>query len=184
MGRAITSQQGKTPPTSRGTRRFLPLRARQGLLTAHIIISVGLLGDAAGFLSVAIRAAMTHDPYVAADSVEVLNMFSAFFGIPLSVGALITGLALGLGTKWGVFRYPWVTAKLLLIVSVMLVGAFVIGPAETEMLDGTGDASTQLITGACYDVVALAVATGLSVFKPGRRFRHATPIVTVSGSGG
>jgi hypothetical protein len=46
-----------------------------------------------------------------------------------------------------VLRYPWVIAKLLLIVSVMLVGSFVIGPAEDAMLHGQADASTRLIAG-------------------------------------
>jgi len=64
--------------------------------------------------------------------VKVLNMFSLVFGIPLSFGALLSGFILGLGTKWGIFRYPWVTSKLLLIVSVMLVGGFDVGPAEDK----------------------------------------------------
>jgi uncharacterized membrane protein SirB2 len=51
----------------------------------------------------------------------------------LSVAGLVTGITLGLGTRWGVFRSRWVTAKLLLLVSVMLVGTFVIGPAETAV---------------------------------------------------
>ena len=94
-------------------------------------------------------------------------MFSAVFGIPLSFTALLTGVTLGLGTKWGVFRYPWVTAKLALILSVILVGAFVIGPATTEMRDGGGGAETVLIVAAAWDVLALTLATTLSVFKPG-----------------
>ena len=99
-------------------------------------------------------------------------MFSVVFGIPLSFGALLTGIGLGLGTRWGVFRYPWVVAKLALIVSVILVGAFVLGPASNQMLDGDGDTTGRLIAGATYDVIALTLATGLSVFKPGRRFRR------------
>jgi hypothetical protein len=113
-----------------GRHRLLPPRARQVVLAAHVMMSVGLLGDAAGFLAVAIRAARTDEPDVVVELVKVLNIFSLVFGIPLSFGALLSGLTLGLGTKWGVFRYPWVTTKLLLIVSVMLVGGFLIGPAE------------------------------------------------------
>ncbi len=63
-------------------------------------------------------------------------------------------------------------AKLALIVSVILVGAFVLGPASNQMLDGDGDTTGRLIAGATYDVMALTLATGLSVFKPGRRFRR------------
>ena len=142
------------------------------LLTAHIVIAVSLLGDSAGFLAVSIRASITDDSRSVLEMVGILDMFSRVFGIPLSVGALITGVGLGLGTRWGVFRYPWVTAKLLVIVSVMMVGGLVIGPAMNTMLAGTADASGQLIAAAAYDVVALAVATALSVFKPGRPFRR------------
>ena len=82
---------------------FLSHRVRVTVLTAHIIISVGLLGDSAGFLAVAIRPAMADDPRTVLELVNVLNMFSLVFGIPLSFGVLITGVALGLGTRWGSF---------------------------------------------------------------------------------
>ena len=151
-------------------KRYLPQRWRQWLLTTHIILSVGLLGDSAGFLAVAIRAASATDPQQVRELMRVLDMFSIVFGIPLSVGAIVTGVALGLGSKWGVFSYPWVTTKLLLNVSVMVVGALVIGPALKATIDGTGDGTQQLVAAAAYDVAALILATGLSVFKPGRAF--------------
>ena len=62
--------------------------------------------------------------------------------------------------------------KLLLVVTVMLVGGFVLNPASNQMLDGDGDATNRLIAGAAYDVVALTTATALGVFKPGRPFRR------------
>jgi hypothetical protein len=168
---------------NRGARIFLPLRARQAVLTVHIIMSVGLLGDAAGFLAIAIRAAATNDRLVAVHAVDVLAMLSVVFGIPLSFGAILTGLTLGIGTKWGIFRYPWVTTKLLLIVSVMMVGGLIIGPAQKAMLDGVADTSGRLIAAASYDVIALAVATTLSVFKPGRPFRRTKRIALAGGDG-
>jgi hypothetical protein len=153
------------------------------VLTVHIIMSVGLLGDAAGFLASAIRAAATDDRLVAVHAIDVLAMLSVVFGIPLSIGALLTGLTLGIGTKWGIFRYPWVTTKLLLIVSVMMVGGLIIGPAQKAMLDGVADTSGRLIAAASYDVIALAVATALSVFKPGRPFRRAERIAFAGADG-
>ena len=149
----------------------MPIRIRHTVLTAHIIVSVGLLGDSAGFLAVAVRAARTDDPAAVRELIQVLDMFSVVFGIPLSFAALLTGLALGFSTRWGVFRYPWVTTKLLLVVSVMLVGGLVINPALTMMLAGRGDATPQLIAAGAYDVIALGLATALSVFKPGRPWR-------------
>jgi hypothetical protein len=154
-----------------GRRRF-PLRVRHAVLTAHIVFSVALLGDSAGFLAVAIRTSTLDDPALVHDSLKTLNMFSLVFGIPLSFAALLTGIALGIGTRWGVFRYPWVVIKLSLIVVVLLVGAFIISPASAQMLDGDGDTTGRLITGAVIDVVALTAATALAVFKPGRAFRR------------
>jgi hypothetical protein len=53
----------------------------------HIMMSVGLLGDAAGFLAVALGAARTDNADTEVELVKVLNMFSLVFGIPLSFGA-------------------------------------------------------------------------------------------------
>lgn len=145
---------------------------RNAILTVHIGVSVGLLGDSAGFLAVAIRMGRSDTSVAILEQARVLNMFAMVFGIPLSVAAILSGVALGLGTKWGVFQYPWVVAKLVLIVTVMMVGGFVIGPALTTMLAGIADRRPQLITAAAYDVVALSIATILSVFKPGRQFGH------------
>src|SRR4051794_13875792 len=146
-------------------------RARRALLCAHILISVGLLGDVAGFIAVAIRAAGTDDPEVARASYDILAMFSTLFGIPLSFAALLTGIALGLSSKWGVLRYPWTAAKLALLVTVILMGAFVLGPAVEQMRDGSGGVETRILLGVIWDLIALGTATVLSVFKPGRARR-------------
>ena len=141
--------------------------ARRAVLTTHIVVSVGLLGEVAGFLAVAVRAAATDDAGFAAASYDLLAMFSLIFGIPLSFATLFSGLALGLGGKWGVLRYPWVTIKLGLIASVILVGALVLGPSVDAMRDG-GDVAGRVVAGAAWNLTALVVATGLSVYRPGR----------------
>ena len=139
------------------TRIRLVPAARRAVLTVHIIAGVGLLGDVAAVL--------------AAASYDLLAMFTVLFGIPLSLLSLATGIVLGLGSKWGVVRHAWVAAKLGLLVGVILVGALVIGPGTEAMRTGDGGAEARLIAGAAYDVVALTLATGLSVFKPRRRRR-------------
>jgi hypothetical protein len=150
-----------------GRTRLSP-RGRRALLTAHILLSVGLFGDVAGFLAVAIRAAGSDDAEAARASYDILALFGTFFGIPLSFGALLTGIALGLGTKWGVLRYPWTAAKLVLVITVILMGAFVLGPSVEQMRDGGGGVEDRIVLGAGWDLVALGTATVLSVFKPGR----------------
>jgi hypothetical protein len=155
-----------SPATRERPVRRLGRRSLKTLLTVHIIVSVGLLGDSAGFLAVAIRRATSDNPAIVEASHELLGMFALFFGIPLSFLALLTGAALGLGTRWGVFRYPWVIAKLVLIVSVIVVGATVLRPVLAAGAQVDGGA---LIAGAAYDVLALTAATALGVFKPGRK---------------
>jgi hypothetical protein len=142
---------------------------RRAVLTAHIVASVGLLGTTAALVALNARAATTSDPQLAASAYELLTMFSVVFGIPLSFASLGTGVVLGLGSKWGVVRYGWVAAKLGLILSVIAVGAFVLGPATAAMAAGDGGYEAVLIAAGAYDVLALSVATGLSVFKPRRR---------------
>lgn len=142
---------------------------RRALLVLHIVSGVGLLGSVAAVLAVNIRAASTSDPDLAAASYELLAMFTVLFGIPLSLTGLATGILLGLSSPWGVVRYAWVIAKLGLLLGVILVGALVLGPGTDAMRTGDGGAEARLIAGAAYDVVALLVATGLSVFKPRRR---------------
>ena len=143
--------------------------ARRALLTVHIIAGVGLLGDVAAVLAINVRAATTADAALAAASYELLAMFTVLFGIPLSFVALGTGILLGLASPWGVVRHAWVAAKLALLLGVILVGALVLGPGTEAMRSGDGGAEARLIAGSAYDVVALSLATGLSVFKPRRR---------------
>ncbi len=152
--------------TTRRPRRPLSTRARRAVLTVHIASSVGLLGDVAAVLAMNVRAATTDDPEFAGVTYQLLEMFSAMFGIPLSFIALGSGVLLGLGTKWGVLRHAWVAVKLGLLVSVIVVGALVLGPNTAAMRAGDGGSGTTLIIGAAYDVLALSLATGLSVFKP------------------
>jgi uncharacterized membrane protein len=163
VGRVI-----KEPTVTRTAPRRLSPAVRRAVLTVHIIASVGLLGDCAAVVAVNVRAATTADPGLAASAYELLTMFGTLFGIPLSLTSLTTGLALGLGSKWGVLRHAWVAAKLLLLLSVVVVGAVVIGPQTAAMADGDGGAEGVLILASAYDVLALCTATWLSVYKPGR----------------
>ncbi|MGH2946145.1 MAG: DUF2269 family protein [Solirubrobacteraceae bacterium] len=156
-------------PAPRGARLGLRPNVRRALLTVHIIAGVGLLGDVAAVLAVNIRAAATGDAALAAASYELLAMFTVLFGIPLSLLSLATGILLGFSSAWSVLRYGWVVAKLVLLLGVILVGTLVLGPGTEAMRTGEGGAQARLIASSAYDVVALTLATALSVFKPRRR---------------
>lgn len=141
-------------------------------LTAHIVSSVGLLGASSALLMLAVTGATTSDPQLADSAYELVSRLGFVFGIPLSFSALLTGIALGLGTKWGVLRHPWVITKLVLLVTTILSGALFVGRLSEQLAGGEAGAETQLVVAASYNVVALLTSTVLSVFKPGRRRRR------------
>jgi len=157
----------KNQPATRPAGRLRP-GVRRAVLTVHIAASVALLGSTAAIVAIHVRAATTPDPTVAAAAYELLGMFPTLFGIPLSLLSLVSGVTLGLGSKWGVLRYRWVTAKLVLLLSVIVVGAVVLGPQTAAMADDGSGSQTALIAASAWDVLALTVATCLSVYKPGR----------------
>jgi hypothetical protein len=93
---------GDRPGTRDAPARVRPgPTARRALLTVHIVAGVGLLGDVAAVLAVNIRTAGTADAQLAASSYDLLAMFTALFGIPLSLIGLASGILLGLSSKWG-----------------------------------------------------------------------------------
>ena len=86
----------------------------------------------------AITGATTSDAQLADSAYELISRFGFVFGIPLSFSALFTGIALGLGTKWGVLRYPWVMTKLVLLVTTILSGALFVGRLSEQMIERRG----------------------------------------------
>jgi hypothetical protein len=141
---------------------------RKPLLLVHITASVALLGATASSLLLAIVAAT--DASLADSAYELMSLQSLVFGIPLSFIALGTGIALGFASKWGVLRYRWVTAKLVLMLAVILNGALVLGPTTSQRMDGAGSA-WGLVLDVSVQAAMLLAANFLSVFKPGGRLR-------------
>ena len=154
-----------------GMQRSIPLkRVRKPLLLVHITSSVALLGATSSSLLLALIAATTADAELARSAYELMSTQSLVFGIPLSFLALGTGLALGPASKWGVLRYRWTAAKLVLLVLVIFNGALNIGRMTQQRLDG-GGSEWALVAVVSVSVVLLFASIVLSVFKPGGRLR-------------
>ena len=88
-------------------------------------------------------------------------------------------IVLGLGTRWGVLRYWWVTSKLALQLAIILTGALVVRPSVQALIDRSADGGplgaarwVLTIAGAANLTFALT-AVALAVFKPGGRLRTA-----------
>jgi hypothetical protein len=98
-----------------------------------------------------------------------------FVIVPLSLASLPTGLVMSLGTEWGLFRHYWVLAKflitvlatILLLVHMQPVGHLARLVTETTLARGElAGLRIQLLADAGAALLALLVATALSVYKP------------------
>lgn len=165
MSTTATDRIARRPP-----RRPALQRARKPLTLVHVVASVGLLGASSSSLLLAITAATTSDEGLARDAWQLISTQSAAFGIPLSFIALLTGIALGSATRWGVLRYRWTTAKLVLLALTILNGALVVGPTTAALQDGNRSPWLLAVALAITDAMLLA-SVALSVWKPGGRRR-------------
>ncbi|WP_157421514.1 hypothetical protein [Agromyces sp. Leaf222] len=92
--------------------------------------------------------------------------------VPIAGLSLISGIAQAIGTPWGLLRYYWIGAKLLLTVGatvILLLHTGAVGAAAEAARDGGRhfDAlRTQLVVDSAAALVVLALATVLSVVKP------------------
>src|SRR5829696_5406048 len=76
-------------------------------------------------------------------------LVTAHVVLPVGMGALVTGVLLGLGTKWGLLRHYWVAVKLLVKVGLILASS-----------------RTSVLSGSIANLVLLVALTVLSVYKP------------------
>jgi hypothetical protein len=153
----------------RGEWRASP-RVYKLLLTAHIITSVGWLGVVFAKLVLALTAATAASPDVSATLLVALDAVNAAFA-PASTGAIVSGVLLSLGTRWGLLQHYWVVAKLVLTVGVfgtaVQVVPRIVGLAVAEpTLLRLPWAPAVLLAFAAVHLLMLAAATALAVYKP------------------
>ncbi|MFB7497908.1 DUF2269 family protein [Streptomyces sp. NPDC056161] len=162
----------------------LSRRARRALLVVHVVVSAGWLGLTLGLLALGITAARTGQYATVAASVRSMRLFADWLLLPVAFGTLLSGLALSLGTSWGLARYRWVWTKFWLTLATTAATAFVLRPgvnsavtavADGGPLPGAGD----VLFGPCVSLSAYVFMTVISVLKPwgptrrGRRLRRA-----------
>jgi hypothetical protein len=167
-----------TQPRPPASRPRLAGGRRTALLTVHIASAVGLLGTSAGLVIMALHTGGSGDPGGAHAVYEVMQLLTLSLGIPLSFIALISGAALAVTGRWGLFGYWWVTAKLGLLLAVVVIGTTVTGPGLGTLLEVT-EQTTPGVSGARWALLAATAvqaamglaATILSVVRPGGRIR-------------
>jgi hypothetical protein len=162
-------------------------RLRKFALTTHVTSSVGWLGAAAVFLALAIAGMTGQDAQLMRAAYLAMELTTWIVILPLAILSLLSGVVSSLGTNWGLFRYYWVSLKLLITILatiVLLVHMqpidFLAGVAAKTTVFSANLQSLQILmviaSGAA--LTALIVLTVLSVYKPrgmtqyGQRAQH------------
>jgi hypothetical protein len=162
---------------------------RKPLLAAHLAVSIGWIGAAAAYLAIGIAAERSSSPETIRGAWVAMEVIGWSVLVPLALAALVTGLALAFGTRWGILRHYWVVFSLALttVAAVVLVlhmpsvssTADTARMAEPATLDGLGGDVGHPAIGL---LVLLAVLV-LNVYKPrgltgyGRRKQAPTTLV-------
>ena len=154
---------------------------RRAVLVAHIV-------SAGAWIGVDVMVAVLVLTGWFAPAVELRSLayraLAEFILLPMLVSGLltlITGLALGLGTTWGLLRYWWVAAKLAINLALCTAMVVVLAPG----MPAIGEYGRDLLTGATDDLrvvslffppavslTALTFAVALAVVKPWGRIRR------------
>ena len=166
----------QTRPAAAGQRWRPGPPVRKTITVVHVVASVALLGEVWGLVLLNLTATLTEDATLAHSAYRLMGVLVFGGGIPLSLTALASGIALATGSSWGLARHYWVLAKLVLLIAVILAGMPLFTPEA--MADATAGGAVpsgrrweQVAVVSCQ-LVMLLTATALSVFKPRGRVRR------------
>ncbi|PSK95904.1 hypothetical protein CLV63_11367 [Murinocardiopsis flavida] len=160
---------------------------RKTVLVTHIVSAGAWIGIDATLGILVVTGLLTDDPAVAATSFQALELFAVWPMLTAALCCLVTGSVLGLGSKYGLVRYWWVAAKLVINVGMCVLIYFALRPglgdaAEYGRRVAEGTAAGADPSGLLAPVVVaptlLLAAVLLSVFKPWGRIarRAAAPL--------
>ncbi|MEX0851830.1 MAG: hypothetical protein WD036_00900 [Bauldia sp.] len=149
---------------------------RKFVLTAHVISSVGFLGAVAGFLVLAVAGLASQDAQTVRAAYLAMELIAWFVIVPLAFTSLVIGIVQSLTSQWGLFRYWWVLAKLVLTVltvTVLLLQLEPIGYVARAAAEGTlssadlrGLRTSFVWPHGTGGLLVLFLTTTLSVYKP------------------
>ncbi|GAB2808221.1 hypothetical protein [Lentzea nigeriaca] len=164
------------------TIRKLSGRVRKAVLLLHILSAAVWLGiDLALGILVAVSLS-TEDTATAATAIQSIDIFAIWPMFGASAVCMISGVVLGLGSKYGLVKYWWVAIKLFMNIGMPLLIAFALRPGVNEAAEigkrmMAGDPTAVIPSGLMHPVVVaptlLLFAYILSVFKPWGRIRKA-----------
>jgi hypothetical protein len=152
----------------------MPPGVRKFALATHLTSSVGWVGAVAAYVALDVTVSTSHDPQLVRAAWIAMGVVVAWAIVPLAIAALLTGLVMALGTKWGLFRHWWVLISFLLTVAATLVllsetrviGAFAAIAADPTTSDAELLALPGTLPHSIGGIAVLLVVQVLNVYKP------------------
>ena len=147
---------------------------RKAALAAHLTLSVGWLGAVAAYLALDLTAATGTDPQLLRAAYLGMGAIAGVVIVPLAIGALLTGLLVSLGTKWGLLRHWWVVVSLalttfatvVLLVETGTIAAHAAVAADPAATDAELRALGSTLVHSLGGTAVLLVVLVLNVYKP------------------
>jgi uncharacterized membrane protein len=165
----------RTRPGPPGPKR-LGKNTRKVWLVVHIVSAGAWIGMDLVMGVLVFAAMVTGDPATAALCYQVLAVFAVWPMLTMGVTCLISGIVLGIGSKYGLVRYWWVAVKLALNVVLCVLVLFALRSGVQEAAEYgrtmTGPAPDGMVFPPIVSTVSLLFATVISVFKPWGRTRR------------
>ena len=146
---------------------------RRLTFTTHVTSSVGWIGAVLVFLALAVIAMTSQDERTVRGAYLVMAPAAWFVLVPLAHASLLSGIALSLGTTWGLFRHYWVALKLMItvfatITLLIYMGTFrqMAGVAADPVVDLDVVRNASPIVHSILALILLIAATVLGIYKP------------------
>ncbi|GAA0448727.1 hypothetical protein Ade02nite_61540 [Paractinoplanes deccanensis] len=143
------------------------MRRRKLWLLLHIV-SAGVWIGVDVIVAVLVGAgALARDDGDRALAYQALGSFVIWPMLTSALVCLLTGVLLGLETKWGLVRYWWVAVKLVLNLVLCTLIIVLLRPMMPELRAyAEGLDTSSLVFPPIVSLTALTIATVLSVYKP------------------
>lgn len=144
---------------------------RRILLIMHIAVSVGWMGAAAAYIALNAPIMTGADESTIRAAYLMMPIVARYALVPLALATVVTGVALALGTKWGLLQHYWVTITLgatLFAATILILHLPAIDAMAAVAADPDGDV-TALAGDLFHSIggmVVLAVPLALNVVKP------------------
>jgi hypothetical protein len=151
---------------------FAPAIRRLTFAT-HVTSSAGWVGAVLVFLALASIALVSEDERTVRGAYLVMAPAAWLVLVPLAHASLLSGIALSLGTPWGLFRHYWVVLKLAITLFSTVILLIYMGTFR-QMAGVAADPVVQLglvrnpspVVHAVLALILLLIATWLAVYKP------------------